>query len=382
MNRTMLDLATALIRVALPARKGCEMEDVRSILVIGAGGIGDVLMKTPMLSTLRSAFPHALITMFTSPGAPSSILGSDPSIDEIVTVGSGESLDTGRPLEIIRYLRMLRGRRFDMTLTTYIGLSFRGAVFSYVIGAPIRVGYNKNGQGLLYNCRVEVDGSAARHTVEHNLDLLRALGIEVGCPRLAVHLREDELKAADVRLLSHGVDKTEFLVGMHVGSGPISFKRWSPERFGKVAARLEGGYRARVMLVGGKEEIPLVEQVAAFAGSSPIDFVGKLSIRETAAVISRCDLFVSNDTGLMHVAVALGVPVVAIFGPTDPRCTGPYSDRSAVVTPAIDCAPCYDGWRVQCDTRACLDAISVDDVVAAARDLISGWEKNAGENAI
>lgn len=382
MNRTMLDLATALIRVALPARKGCEIEDVRSILVIGAGGIGDVLMKTPMLSTLRSVFPRALITMFTSPGAPSSILGGDPSIDEIVAVGSGESLDAGRPLEILSYLRMLRGRRFDMTLTTYIGLSFRGAVFSYVIGAPIRVGYNKNGQGLLYNWRVEVDGSAARHTVEHNLDLLRALGIEVGHPRLAIHLRDDELRAAEVNLVSHGVDQTGFLVGMHVGSGSLSFKRWSPERFGKVAARLEVGYGARVMLVGGKEEIPLVEQVAALADSSPIDFVGKLSIRETAAVISQCDLFVSNDTGLMHVAVALGVPVVAIFGPTDPRCTGPYSDRSVVVTPAIDCAPCYNGWRAQCGTRACLDAISVDDVVAAARDLISGREKNAGENAV
>jgi ADP-heptose:LPS heptosyltransferase len=125
-----------------------------------------------------------------------------------------------------------------------------------------------------------------------------------------------------------------------------------------------------------------VEQVASCTASSPLDFVGKLSIRETASVIGKCSLFVSNDTGLMHVAVALGVPVVVIFGPTDPRRTGPYSDQSVVVTPDIDCAPCYDGWRAQCDTHPCLDAISVDDVVAAAQRLISRRQENAGGTAI
>jgi len=167
------------------------------------------------------------------------------------------------------------------------------------------------------------------------------------------------------------------VVAVHPGGGvnpgmALSAKRWPPERFARLAdALIEGG--ARVVLVGGPGDKPIAEAIKAAMRRRPLDLTGKLSWGQLGALLEGVDLFVGHDTGATHLAVAVGAPVVAIFGPSDPRVYGPYRGRSVVLWHQVGCNPCLvrGRWNASCRRFRCIEAVTVEEVLEAARSLLS-----------
>jgi lipopolysaccharide heptosyltransferase II len=356
--------------------KSLEGSDPKpSIFVKKLGGIGSVVLATPMLRLLKTVYPGAHLAVMVESGAPAEILSGNPAIDEIIALPAGLRRSGG----LLRYVGTmldfalrLRRRRFDIVINGYTGFagdSLPSAVFTFLAGGRCSVGYARGPWGRLYTRSLRAEGNA--HEVERNLALARLVRerdvpIE---PRPEVWLSDEDHEAAESILRKWGISDAALIVGMHPGSGGLRFKRWHPAGFAELADRLVGELDAAVVLVGGAEDREAAAMITAGTGRNVFDAVGMTSLKHTAALIARCRAFVSNDTGLMHIAAALDVPVAAIFGPTDPERTGPFGPHHIVVRSRERCSPCYRGRQARCDHLRCMGAISVDDVVEAVGQL-------------
>ncbi|OGW67811.1 MAG: hypothetical protein A3H49_01685 [Nitrospirae bacterium RIFCSPLOWO2_02_FULL_62_14] len=200
--------------------------------------------------------------------------------------------------------------------------------------------------------------------------MLRPLGCEEQAvpPRLALS-REEEAAMAK-RLAESGVKSTDLLIGLNPGSTYGGAKRWLPERFAETADRLAGQFNATVLIVGARGEEALAQAIAEQIRARTVVLSGKTSVRELMAAVKRCAVFVTNDTGPMHVAAAFGVPVVAVFGPTDWRTTAPFGTDHALVRQPVDCSPCL--LRECPIDHRCMTRVTVDEVCQAAIKQLSG----------
>jgi heptosyltransferase-2 len=261
----------------------------------------------------------------------------------------------------------LRREKFQLALVLPNSLS--SAIVTWLAGVPERLGYSTDGRGWLLTHRLR-DRRKERglHQVDYYLGLLRSLGASQvdRIPRL--QLRENFLELGLTLLRDMGIDKRELLIGVHPGAAYGETKRWFPERFGAVLERLQKSGR-RFLLLGGPGEELIAQQIGMVMERPPLDLVGKTTVAEALALISMCALFLSNDSGLMHVAAALNIPQVALFGSTDPRKTAPLNDRAVVIHPErVSCTPCFK--RSCPEDLECMKAITVDEVYAAAEKLL------------
>jgi lipopolysaccharide heptosyltransferase II len=363
-------LAAAGLRLVAPVRRKCPLERVRKILVIGGGGIGDIVMKTPLFACLRRGFPQAEIVFFSSSGPESQIIRGHPAIDRYITLKEREAMIPRHPIEVLGYLRQLRAERFDVTIVTHYGISLKSAAFAYLVGAPIRVGFDKGGRGALHTHRVKVEDTEARHAVDWNLDLAARLGITVDKREMSIYLNAEERRFAADLLTRAGVGPDEVTIALFQGSKRRS-RLWLNDRFASLADALTDRYRSRILLFGGEAERPAIEAMAVAMRGAPIVAVGQ-TIRETAAIIERCGLLVSCDSGPVHIAAALKTPVVALFGPETPARVGPYGERSAVIRHVLPCAPCHD---IDCrfGSPRCMEMITVEEVLQVIEQHSAAW---------
>jgi lipopolysaccharide heptosyltransferase II len=357
-----------------------------SILVKKFGGIGNVILGTPMLEILKRAFPIARVSVLAESGGPAEVLSGNPCVQEIISEPIGEYKQRGRIGYLLAMLGLsfrLRRRRFDLVINGYGGYggdSLLSALFTFLIGGRRSIGYAGGFWGFLYGKALRVRGDI--HEVERNLDLVRAIvpaEMDTGAVP-SVWLLEDDRQSARKMIEGWGVSDTDLLIGMHPGSGPMTFKRWDPSNFASLGDRLSEELGAKIVILGGQDDASTAAHVAHSMASTPFDVTGKTTLKETAALIERCRVFVSSDTGLMHVAAALNVPVVAVFGPTDPGRTGPFGEGHVVVRSEVDCGPCYLGVPVRCDEKICLDSVSVDEVMEALRKVIRATDGQGGRS--
>ena len=270
---------------------------------------------------------------------------------------------------------MLRQYGFD--LAVLFQNAFEAAFLAWLAGIPQRYGYATDGRVFFLTNPVAVPKrSHAVHQVEYYWNLLKPLGLsgKASSPRLFV--TEDEGRQLDGRLAGAGVGSSDIVIGINPGSTYGRAKRWVPERFAEVAKRLvrrleqaENVHVAAVIL-GAKGEESLGQDIAAQIGERSVVLSGATTIRELMAVVKRCRLLITNDTGPMHIAAACGVPVVAVFGPTDWRTTAPYGQERSIVREAVDCAPCL--LRECPIDHRCMTRIPVDRVYETAVQQIGG----------
>jgi heptosyltransferase-3 len=338
----------------------------RNILVIKLRYLGDVLLATPVLRILRETFPGARVSMAVNAGTED-ILKRNPDLDEVITVkrdGIGAWLT---------FLRGLRGRRFDCVID--LTDADRSAVLAWTTGAGTRVGLNEEHRwrGLLYTT-IGRHRPESRHRIEKDLDVLRALGIEssAGPPCLEVSA-EDEHAAADL-LDDFGAgtfSPRRPLVMLQPGAR-YWFKAWPAERFAALGDRLAQRFDCQVLIGGDRHDRPLAESIRSQLRSKPVVLAGRTSVLQHAAVLKRCALFVGNDNGPMHMASALGVPVLALFGPSDPAEWGPRGGAAEVLYKGLDCRECFHP-TCRRGEQSCMRLISVDEVfIAAERLLVRG----------
>ncbi len=343
-----------------------QNNDLRKILIRANNWIGDVVMSTPFLHCVRSAFPQAHIAVLAKPWVIP-VLSSNPHIDEIVKFDSKGIHKGSRG--ILRLSRALKSDRFQAAIL--LQRAFQAALIAYLARVPIRAGYRTDARSSLLTHPVTPPRDNLLHRVEHNLYLLSQLGIEASKKDLVLRVTRESVKQATERLEQLGIMPGHMLVGMSPGATNGTLKQWLPERFARVAADLVNRYGAKVMIFGAAHESQLGASVVAEASASGIyNLAGLTSLEEAIALIAHCGLFVSNDAGLMHVAAALHVPVVAIFGPSDHRVTAPWCTKKVVVRKeGLPCSPCLKKDTCPYDHR-CMKDINADEVLAACEQLL------------
>jgi heptosyltransferase-2 len=338
------------------------------ILIVAPNWIGDAVLSLPVVDGCGQLWQEAELTVL----ARTRVAELFEARESEVRVLEYERGNGPQRLSNLMALgRSLRRERFDLAIL--LPNSLGSAVMTRLAGVPQRLGYSTDGRGWLLTQRLE-DRRKERglHQVDYYLGLLRSLGASQvdRIPRL--QLKEKCIEMGLNLLSDMGIDKRELLIGVHPGAAYGETKRWFPERFGAVLGRLQKSGR-RFLLLGGPGEELIAQQISAEMDHPVIDLIGRTTVAEALALIGRCSLFLSNDSGLMHVAAALNIPQVALFGSTDPQKTAPLNNRAVVIHPEhVGCTPCFK--RSCPEDLECMKAITVDEVATAAVQLLAEME--------
>src|SRR5579875_790760 len=378
-------------------RKSIVLRPTARILVIKLAGIGDLLLATPALRALRESYPLATLDLLVTP-ASAGLLDGWEIIDHIIVLDKylfdyPKQIIT-HPQNLSRLLPLwqaLREGHYDAVLLMHhLTLPFGRVKYQMLMratGARWRVGLD-NGHGWFLNVKVRDDGFGAMHEAEYAMAVAEAVGAQVQDKRPSLPITEEERQQARVLLYGKAAasDVPHPIIAMHPGSGGYSTaRRWPPERFAQLADLLYQEFGGQLLLVGGPEEVELHQQILQTMQSAmpSRSLAGQGNIHVAAAVLEQADLFIGNDAGLMHVASAVGTPVVAIFGLTNYKAWGPYTGtedttqatRTTIVHLDLPCMPCFYrghdlGTPEGCATRDCLTRLSVQQVAAAARKML------------
>lgn len=347
-------------------------EPPRKILLRAPNWIGDAVMSEPALRGLRSLFPDADITMLAKP-AVAELLSAAPELNRVL-VYEDKGAHAGVSGKWV-LAGLLRSHGFD--LAVLFQNAFEAAFIAWLAGIPQRYGYATDGRVLFLTKPVAVPARRQSvHQVEYYWNLLKPLGLSGRAPLPTLCVTGEENHALDVRLAALGRGSSDILIGINPGSTYGTAKRWLPERFAEVACRLaeqlgrEEDKQVVVAILGAKGEETLGKDIAFLIDGPSVVLSGSTTIRELMAVVKRCRILITNDTGPMHVAAACGVPVVAVFGPTDSRTTAPYGQEQSVVRESVDCAPCL--LRECPIDHRCMTRISADRVFEVAVQQVSG----------
>ena len=331
---------------------------MKHILVIKLRYIGDVVLTTPVLRVLRTQFPQAKIVCLVNLGTQE-VISHNPHVDEVLV------LKRGRLREQVQFFLDLRSRKFDCVIDLTDG--DRSAVLSTISGAPKRIGFNseKRWRGWLYTDCVGSD-YGSRHMVEHHAQALRSIGVKdlVGNPEVYVAQEHDQ--TAQTVIAQLGLEPRRWVM-IHL-TARYWFKTWPLERFALLSDRL-AEKNLSVVLVGHVQDQEVSEKMQACTNAPVISLVGKTNLLELAALMKYSDLFVGNDTGVMHIAAATGCPVLGLFGPTDPRVWGPRGETTKVLYKGLDCRACFHPGCFRGEDN-CMKQISVDEVYSAALELL------------
>jgi heptosyltransferase-2 len=285
------------------------------------------------------------------------ILAHNPHIDEIIEY-DGAGIHKGGA-GILRLSRYLRSREFQAAIL--LQRAIEAALIVFLARIPVRMGYTTDARGFLLTHKAKATKEEFNiPRLEHDLKLLEGFGLRVDKKELLLPIGPEQKGRAEERLRNMGIKTGEPVVGFSPGAVGSPLKRWYPDRFAELAVRIRDAYQAKVLLFGASAEEELGNEICRMA-SCPgvVNLAGETSLDDAIALIGLCGLFVTNDSGLMHVAAAQDVPLVAIFGPTDPGRTAPWSKRVVLVRDeGVDCYGCK--MRDCKHEQKCMNVITVE----------------------
>ena len=320
-------------------------------------------MALPALRAVRSRFSDAEITILARPYV-AAIYKNQQVCDNMMFVDDKRDV-----------LEELRAQKFDLALL--LQNAFQAAWIAWRAGIPERIGYARDGRSPLLTKALPVPepDEIPVHEQFYYLELLRRAGWLDTLPNesfIKLNVPEENRRHAEEFFLSVGTRPDSLRIAIGAGASYGSAKCWPPDRFAELANRLQTESGADVILFGTSSEAPVSSAIAAGMRRSPIDLTGKTPISDLPSLLSQCHLFIGNDSGAMHVAAAVGLPVVAVFGPTDPFGTAPVTPRCSIVQEKPYCSPCF---LRRCPTdHRCMTRVTPDAVEAAARQWISSME--------
>lgn len=319
------------------SRRIISPETINKILVRSANWVGDTVMMLPSLVALRKAFPHAQVTVLANPWVIP-LLKNHPAVDRTLILDKGRGWLSACK-ELARIIFQLRAERFDLAVLFQNALE---AAFLASLGrVRYRVGYDTDGRGLFLTHKVERDRAILlAHQVEYFLGLIEAMGWEVEGREPIVYLNDEDARSATTMLCSEGINDDRLVVGLNPGATYGSAKTWPADRFAVIGDWASERWDAKVVLFGSFSDRDIAAQVSRLMRSHPINLSGETTLGEAMALIKRCNCFVTNDSGLMHIAAAFGTPLLAVFGPTDQLQTGPIGKNARIVRHSFECTPC------------------------------------------
>jgi heptosyltransferase-2 len=337
-----------------------DTDRIKTILIRGTNWVGDALMTTPAVAAIRRNFPAARICLLVVPWVMDIFL-HNPHVDEVIPYlreGRHKGVRGKRAL-----IRELRERKFDLAIL--LQNAFEAALLVWGARVLRRAGYNTDARGLLLTHVVAMRPEYKRvHQTDYYLVMLRGLGLEAPNMGMLLNVPDELTTQVQARLIESGKEGKPLIV-LAPGATYGSAKMWPAERYALLAARVAKHFAGYLVILGSAREKAVGDVIVQSAGNGTvINLCGTTNLLEAAAWIKNSALFISNDSGLMHVAAALSRPQLAIFGPTDRVTTGPRNLKARIIYHETSCAPCL---KVQCPTdHSCMARITVDQVFQAA----------------
>jgi heptosyltransferase I len=342
------------------------MKTPEKILIIKPSSLGDIVHSLPFLDVIKKRFSTSEIHWIVFKGFEG-LLEGHPMIDRLWVVNKDSWKKAARARntlgEISTFVKGLKKERFDLVIDLQ-GL-LRSGLIAAATRAPMRIGFKeaREGSSLFYTERVA--GGRDIHAVDRYLKIAEFLGCDIS--RVAFPFPPIEISSSFERIISSFVlhpsspDGRPSILGLHQRYIVIApgarwkTKKWPPTRFGELASMLP----FNSVIVGGKSDAPAADEIVALSHGKAYSLAGKTDLMELMAIVKGSELLVTNDSGPMHIAAALEVPVIAVFGPTDPARTGPYGKGHTVIKADIACAPCF---KKSCNDLKCMDSISAEKV--------------------
>jgi 3-deoxy-D-manno-octulosonic-acid transferase/heptosyltransferase-1 len=337
-----------------------------NILIVKLSAVGDVIHTLPSLSALRILYPQAHITWVVEEAA-AEIVRDHPDLDRMIVSrrkGWLKEIKAGRfkePLrEMVSFLSDLRLQDYDLVIDFH-GL-FKSAIMVFLCRGKRKIGYDSYQEmsGLFYGEKIPEDMS--KHAVDRYLDFPKCLGATFAPPSFQIAIGEENRKKIE------GILALNRITGPFVVMNPVAYwetKLWDDERFAALCDRIVENYGIPVVLTG--KDSPSLGKIRALTQRHVINLEGQTTLKDLAELYRRAALLVTTDSGPMHLAAALGTPVVALFGPTDPKRTGPYGSGHTVIREHLACAPCF---RKTCREMTCMKNITVETVFEAVETVL------------
>jgi heptosyltransferase-2 len=344
------------------------IEGIRKILIRGTNWVGDAVISIPAMREIRRLFPAAHISLLVRPWVRD-IYSAVEFVDETLEY---DALGIHRGWAGFRRLIAdLKRRQFDCAIL--LQNAFEAALIAWCVRIPRRIGYARDGRSLLLTDPCKIDAAVSQvHQAYYYLGILSGVGLlerrlweRDYALAVNIGIRDGDRNAAREMLRSGGVRPGQIVVGINPGAFYGDAKRWFSSRYAEVADALAEQYQARIVLFGAVTDLPVVQEVAADMKHSPLILAGKTTLGQFMGLIKECTLLITNDSGPMHLAAALDVPQLALFGSTSDIATGPISPVASVIKHPVECNPCF---LRKCPTDfRCMKAISVAQVVEAAQ---------------
>lgn len=345
--------------------KSLNENHIHKLLIRSTNWIGDAVMTTPAVRAIRNHFRQAEISILAKPWvAP--IFENSAHVDRVLIYD-----DKKRHKGISgkwRLAREIRKHHFDAAIL--LQNAFEAALITYLAGIRYRIGYPTDGRGVLLTHPVSLLPQIKTvHQTAYYLGILNGIGVKKTDPSL--YLKLDPQIKVKVRaiLRDYNINEDEIIVGINPSATFGPAKLWFPESFARLADRLIYESGCRILIFGGPGDRELGDTISKMMQYPSANLSGKTHLEEAMGLMAACRLFVTNDSGLMHVAAALNVPLVAIFGSTNPTTTGPWSDRAKTIHIPLSCSPCL---KPECPEGHlnCMKQISVDTVLSAVKELL------------
>jgi ADP-heptose:LPS heptosyltransferase len=358
-------------------KKAIVPEEIKNILILQLGGIGDLALSVPALKAIRQRFNKSCISLLVI-SRSSELIRESAYIDRLfvfdIYYTNILSLFKGKALVgVLKTIRQLRRSGFDMAVNLENIASFKGALkmalLFWLIGPKYKVGRDTDGRGFFFDLKIKENSRQARHEVEFNLDVARALGASVSQINLELPIGSEEKDSIREFLCKNNFSQDELIFGLN----PYAFNplhRWPRQRWADLADRLIEEYHCRIIFIGQDGDGENIRNITRDMKNASLA-VTQFNLRELTALIARFNLFITNETGPMHIAAAVQTPMVVLFGPTDINKFSPYCrpDKCQILRKELSC-------RDKCDDRhcrqnnMCLDLISVEDVLEAVRRIL------------
>jgi ADP-heptose:LPS heptosyltransferase len=347
-----------------------ESKDINKILVINLGGIGDVLISTPALRALKEHFSGARLYLLAVPRG-AEVARSLAYVDKVFV------FEANRPIlkifsNLVNILE-LRKLKVDLAINMRTIVSGSSAAkmgwIMNLIRPGKKAGRDTAGRGNFLDIKIREDDIGEKYEMDYDVETVQALGAQVKDRKIDFLIEPNNLERAEEVLKNQGINKSDIVIGIHPGGKPSH--RWPGDNFAEVIkaiARENPSFK--FVITGSADENELAGKIIDKSGIKASNLAGKLSIRELAVLLKRCDLYITNDTGSMHIAAIMNTPLVAIFGPGyfkryDPRNIYPQAE---VLCKEVDCSPCNKSF---CGSMKCLEFISTVEVVLAAKRLLN-----------
>ena len=354
-----------LCAMAQEDMKPLNLKKIKKILIRSTNWIGDAIMTTPAVRAIRKNFPDAEISILTKPWVVP-VFSDSPYVDNLLIYD-----EAGKHKGMVGKMRLAKDlKQYGFDAAILLQNAFEAALITFFAGIPCRIGYNTDVRGFLLTHSVSCTPQIKKiHQTGYYLGILQGVGLDTDGPGLDLVVNNKDQKRAAEILEEHGISRADRLVGINPSATFGPAKQWFPERYAALSDKIHEVFGADILLFGGPKDRELGIRISQMMQHPLVDLCGKTKLGEAIALISMCNLFITNDSGLMHVAAALDIPLIAIFGSTNPVTTGPKGLNSKIVRVPIDCSPCL---KPECPKGhlKCMDQIDVNMVFEVVKELL------------